>query len=340
MAKKLNKKDLSKLLSQWKEQFSLFVPSRESGVSTMVEWDGKDIGFLDWYRNTVISPKSALLPPLEPMFQFRKNTKGYELKQPASDEKKRLIFGIRPCDAKAMAQLDANFSGDYKDPYYNSKRKNTVLVGLACTRPYDTCFCTSLVISPGGSKDVDIMFTDAVDSFLVEAISEAGKELLNKAEALVEATGNDETNAQKTRAECTSKIKRHIDLQSVRDKLRASFEDKEFWGRVSAKCVSCGVCTLLCPNCFCFDINDEMVKGQGTRFLSRDSCAFPVYTKMPMENPREDKWKRVRQKVCHKFEFQPINYEFVGCVGCGRCIRLCPVNWDITRVLDSVPAKT
>jgi ferredoxin len=60
---------------------------------------------------------------------------------------------------------------------------------------------------------------------------------------------------------------------------------------------------------------------------------------MPMENPREDKWRRVRQKVYHKYEFYPMNYSVIACTGCGRCIRQCPVNWDITRVLNSLPAK-
>jgi sulfhydrogenase subunit beta (sulfur reductase) len=60
---------------------------------------------------------------------------------------------------------------------------------------------------------------------------------------------------------------------------------------------------------------------------------------MPMENPRSEKWRRVRQKVCHKYEFYPMAFDVIACTGCGRCIRLCPVNWDITQVIESVPDK-
>ena len=82
-----------------------------------------------------------------------------------------------------------------------------------------------------------------------------------------------------------------------------------------------------------------MVKKQGCRFRSWDSCAFPLYTKMPMENPRVEKWRRLRQKVCHKYVFYPMNFDVIACTGCGRCIRLCPVNWDITQTLDNLSAE-
>ena len=55
-----------------------------------------------------------------------------------------------------------------------------------------------------------------------------------------------------------------------------------------------------------------------------------------MENPRHYKWERVRQKVHHKFEYFPLNFGVIACVGCGRCIRQCPVNWDITEVLNDI----
>ena len=102
---------------------------------------------------------------------------------------------------------------------------------------------------------------------------------------------------------------------------------------------SCGICTFLCPTCYCFDINDELSGGCGARFRSLDSCSFPIYTRMPMENPRTEKWRRVRNKVCHKYEFYPMSFDVIACTGCGRCIRLCPVNWDITQTLSSLPAE-
>ena len=340
MNKKVSKKDIAQLLKTWSQQFNVLAPSRDSGVAAMAEWDGKDTSFLDWYRNTVVPPKASFLPPMEAMFRFRKDEEGYQIEPPAKNGQKQLLFGIRPCDARAMAILDMTFEDAYKDPYYLEKRKKTVLVGLGCTNPCESCFCTSMGTSPTDPTNVDLMLIDIGDHFLIEEVTAKGKELIAKTNGLKEATKNDEAVAEKARETAYNKVSRKLATEGIKDKLLESFDDEGFWEKVAAKCISCGICTLLCPTCYCFDINDEVVKGEGTRFRSWDSCGFSLYTKMPMENPRQEKWRRVRQKVCHKYEFYPMAFDVIACTGCGRCTRLCPVNWDISQVIESVPAKT
>jgi len=337
--KKIDKKNIATLLGDWSKEFMVLVPSRETGIATIAKWDGKDTSFLDWYRDTIVPPKAIFFPPMEAMFSFQKDKQSYHIETPPSDGQKRLIFGIRPCDANAMTILDRTFMDAYEDPYYLSKRQDTVLVGLGCVKPYDSCFCTSMGSSPTDSTSVDLMLTDIGDAFLVEAITDKGKELIAKTGSLEDATRADETKARETREAAYQKVTRHLDTEDIANKLRASFEDQGFWEEIAAKCLSCGICTLLCPTCYCFDINDELVKDKGTRFRTWDSCSFPTYTKMPMENPREEKWRRVRNKVCHKYEFYPVNFDIIACTGCGRCIRLCPVNWDITRTLERMQSR-
>jgi len=336
---KIKKQDVAKLLGQWGEEFTVFVPSSDEGVAKWVKWDGKDTSFLDWYRSTVIPPKAVFLPPMEELFGFQRDKEGYQIEPPSSDTPKRLFFGIRPCDAKALAVLDMTFSDKYEDTYYITKRKKGVLVGLGCINPYDSCFCTSLDSSPADAANVDLMLTDIGDQFVAEAITDKGRELIKKISLLQAADEADELRAEKAKQAANSKVTRKIDVAGIKEKLLSCFEDKGYWEKITAKCISCGICTFLCPTCHCFDINDELVKNQGERFRSWDSCAFPLFTKMPMENPREEKWRRVRQKVCHKYGFYPMNFDIIACTGCGRCIRLCPVNWDITQALTNLPTE-
>ncbi len=336
--KKIKKQDLTRLLEQWQKDFTVFVPSRESGAAEMVVWEGKDTEFLDWYRNTVIPPKANFLLNVEKLFGFHREAGSFKLETPAAEGKKQLIFGIRPCDARAIAIIDMVFKDAYEDKYYLSRRENSLLIGMGCLRPYDSCFCTSLGLGPAEAADVDIMLTDIGDYLVIEEITDKGKELAAKTDGLKEASREDESSAAEVKDNAAAKVTRKIDTKEIAARLPGAFENKEFWEKVSAKCVSCGICTFLCPTCYCFDINDELLRGDGARYRNWDSCSFPIYTKMPAENPREEKWRRVRQKVNHKYEFYPMLFGIIACTGCGRCIRLCPVNWDITQTLSALPA--
>jgi len=44
----------------------------------------------------------------------------------------------------------------------------------------------------------------------------------------------------------------------------------------------------------------------------------------------------MRQRVMHKFRYFVANHGQVACVGCGRCVRECPVNLDIRAVIKDV----
>jgi ferredoxin len=336
---KVKKKDLAGLLAEWLRDYTVLTPSQSDGVARMTAWDGRDISFLDWYRNTINPVKTLFLPSVEEMFSISSTDRGHRIELPPKDDTGCLVCGVRPCDARSLTLLDTVFEDAYEDPYYLNRRRRSIIVGLGCTNPCDSCFCTSVGSGPSATAGMDIILTDIGDSLLVEDISRKGKELVAGTTILAKATRADENKANKCRLAAEKKITRKLDTTATKENLQAVFEDEGFWQQVSAKCVSCGVCTLLCPTCYCFDINDDMSGGEGSRCRSLDSCAFSVYTKMPMENPRADKWRRVRNKMCHKYEFYPMLYDNIACTGCGRCIRLCPVNWDITRVLESLPAK-
>jgi ferredoxin len=335
---KIKKEKLPDLLRAWSKERVVFVPSREKGSTAFEEWDGGDADFVSWYRNTVKPPKELFFPQMEEMFRFRRDENGYHVEPSYPGEKGRVIFGIRPCDARGLSILDMLFKDLYPDPYYLSRRKNSVLIGLGCTRPDDACFCTSMGVDPGESGDVDLMLTDIGDYFLVEVVTDKGRPLLSEAGVVEEVGEGDERKAGEVKEAVRQKVTKKLSLEGIGERLRANFGNCDYWEKVSAKCVSCGICTFLCPTCHCFDINDEAFKKQGARFRNWDSCQFPIYTRMPAENPREERWKRVRNRVHDKFEYYLMEFGVISCVGCGRCVRECPVNWDITQTLNGLPA--
>jgi ferredoxin len=55
-------------------------------------------------------------------------------------------------------------------------------------------------------------------------------------------------------------------------------------------------------------------------------------------NPRAEKADRLRNRFYCKFYYYPEKYKTVACTGCGRCIDSCPVNIDITEVLENIEA--
>ncbi|HZD59989.1 MAG TPA: 4Fe-4S dicluster domain-containing protein, partial [Anaerolineae bacterium] len=93
-------------------------------------------------------------------------------------------------------------------------------------------------------------------------------------------------------------------------------------------------CTFLCPTCYCFEVRDEGNFKSGDRYRMWDSCMFFQYNRAAGgHNPREQHWKRMRQRMLHKFSYYPETYGPVDCVGCGRCIRSCPVSYDVRDFL-------
>ena len=38
----------------------------------------------------------------------------------------------------------------------------------------------------------------------------------------------------------------------------------------------------------------------------------------------------------HKFCYYPMNYNLIGCVGCGRCVQYCPSNNDLRLIIEKV----
>jgi sulfhydrogenase subunit beta (sulfur reductase) len=325
------------LLNTLIKEYKVFAPVEQNGFITFQEIHSGSEAFLD-YINSKKPPKEIFFPQSERLFSYDLSKKeGWGVEEPASEEKQRIIFGIRPCDARSLVILDNVFVGQiYKDPYYTDKRKNTTIIAVGCNQPGSTCFCTSLGGGPFSQDGSDLILIDIGQKYIIKVVTEKGEKLAKKHNEFKEADDHSLSLMRDTIETAEALIKPKIEVQKVTKKLDSMFDDP-FWDLVSEKCLGCAVCTYLCPTCHCFDITDEVISQTGERVRTWDSCAFPSFTlEASGVNPRPSNKERYRQRIMHKFDYFVANHGMAACVGCGRCIKECPVNLDIRVVLNSV----
>ena len=339
----IKKKDILNLLKSLTKEYNIFVPVEENGDARFSEF--KSGQGISWdYRNTKISPKEILFPQTETLFSFGTGTK-VKPEGPTTGTRNYLIFGIRPCDTQAISLLDKVFGGDdFQDPYYLKRRKETTIISLACNKPQITCFCTSLKGKPDNEEGADIILFDLGEDILARTVTKKGGKFIEKLSSwFKEAKESDVAKKDKLMDLSLKKIRSQVNIQNIKERLDNAF-DASFWNEIHQKCLGCGICTYLCPTCHCFDITDEIDSGAGASAPSKgkrvrcwDSCMYPLFTLHASgHNPRPTYKERMRQRIMHKFNYCPENYKEIFCVGCGRCIRNCPVNIDLREILVSI----
>lgn len=331
----INKKEIAGLITKLAAEYRVIAPVKQDGLVKFAPVKNGEEVSLD-YSNSKKTPKEILFPQSEELFNYQVTSEGVRMNDNV-DSTKTVVFGIRPCDAKSFILLDNVFNNDqYQDVYYLTRRENTILVGLGCNEPASTCFCSSLGGGPFSKEGSDIFLTDIGEAYVVEGISGRGRELLGRLN-LTAASEAEQAAAQKLQAEV--KADDSVNIEGLSSKLAGMF-NHDYWAKLHEKCLGCAACTYLCPTCHCFDIADEATDCNGCRVRNWDACMFPLFTLHGSgHNPRTSGKERFRQRVMHKFNYFVDRYNATACVGCGRCIKNCPVNMDIRQVLSEIRAQ-
>ncbi|HJV33895.1 4Fe-4S dicluster domain-containing protein [Geomonas sp.] len=278
------------------------------------------------------SSKELFFPICENILTFKKEegvTKVQDVDRSAFPE--TVLIGALPCDASSPAILDAVFSWDYHDDFYLERRRKSTIVGIACTKGDDACFCTAVGYSPYGQEGSDLFLTPLTDgNFAVDVVTEKGQKLVDAHPSLfTEGKGAAPVSFQGPQGE-------KLDLAKIKEWLDTHFEDP-LWQKIADICVGCGACAFICPACHCFDINDEGSADNGARRKHWDACGFAKFTNHASgHNPRDIQNKRYRNRIMHKFKYYSDKFDKTLCTGCGRCVRTCPVGIDIAEILDTI----
>jgi sulfhydrogenase subunit beta (sulfur reductase) len=336
----ISKKNWADGLKKLSETYRLFGPVEEKGFHNFKELIEGQLPDLSC-SNTRLSPKSIIYPQSQVMFEYgldETREDHHILREVETNDSPRAVIGIRPCDARAFSLVRLNFdTPQYQDPYWLKAYEATTLVGLACEAPCRSCFCTTAGCGPYHDQDLDVLLIDNGDQYWAKVMSAKGEAFVQTAgwnRNVDEKAAAKEIDAKKQAAE--AKICTAVQTDRLRETETTELYNAPFWEDVSFSCINCGTCTYVCPTCWCFDIQDENRGDRGVRMRNWDSCMFPLFTQHGSgHNPRNTKLHRVRQRFMHKLKYYVDKYDAgIQCVGCGRCVRLCPVNIDIRRVCE------
>ncbi len=283
------------------------------------------------------SPKEFLFPQYERMLRAGNLSPGRAVED-LKTERPRVIFGVRACDISAVTLLDRFFLDNSKDPYYESRRRNTLFVSVVCNNPDPTCFCAGLQTGPYLERGFDIQLTDLGDRYFVQTDSREGIRTISATGFLFNRPKKSDYDDQyEVFLSAKAHFQKIISLDGPRQAILQGRVNDEFWQGVTDRCFECGGCVYECPLCTCFTVTDRSYEDGTERIRLWDTCLFKGFTRMAGGVlPNENRILRTKRWYYHKLIHYPDLLGSFGCVGCGRCTITCPGKIDMATIATKI----
>jgi len=286
----------------------------------------------DDYIQTTQSIKATVYPKAEVLFSYEKEHGKVNLTDFDPDTiPETVLWRVHPCDAAGFRPLSAIFNWDSADKLHNAHLAKTSVISFSCANADESCFCTSVNGSPGNTSGSDVQLTVLPDGgAIAEILTPKGEALVALLPSVFEADRGDK------KEHYLVDLPARFSLTEVNAKLNKAF-NSTVWKEQSERCIGCGACAFVCPTCACFDIQEDVHGSKGRRIRCWDACGFSLFTLHTSgHNPREHQSQRWRQRILHKFSYMPDRLSVVGCTGCGRCSRACPVDMNLLEHITSI----
>jgi anaerobic sulfite reductase subunit A len=318
----------NKVLEDISKNFIFYAPRRIPGkgafsdTDVVVYQEVEGFGQIELDEKSRFSPKEVINPITQTLFYFNEN--GYT--EPETNNKGIIIF-CRPCDANSFKRLDEIFlnNGPFKDSYYESLRRKVKIFVIECVQGFENCFCVSMGTNRFDDYDAFIRvaedrITCDVKDNLLPAFVKHGISAEMRPDFISE-------NAVKV---------------AIPDQVNKTIFTHEMWREYSERCIACGRCTVVCPTCTCFTMQDIFYEDNhkcGERRRVWASCMIDGFTEVAGGHDfRPDKGMRMRFKAMHKiYDFRK-RFGYNMCVGCGRCDDVCPEYISFSNCINKVSA--
>jgi ferredoxin len=295
--------------------------------------------------NPYYPPKRFVFPPIERLMTVRGGAGGMEI-APTYEERRRAIFGIRSCDVAGIWHLDRFYlCREFRDIYYEKRRRNLFLVNIVCTDPErdigQECFCLCADTGPAARDHFDLQLMDlGGGEFMAVAGTPAGEALFADP---IFRKGSAE-HVERRRA-ILSEVRQRFKPQTtswfseaVRQVSQGKIADAT-WEEIGNRCLECGGCTYVCPACTCFTVSDRQSgPDEIERVRIWDSCGLSGFTRMaggfnPRRAVHDRRNRRFFRKLAHYFIQRELS---MACVGCGRCAAVCHGEVGMPSVVEMI----
>jgi sulfhydrogenase subunit beta (sulfur reductase) len=288
------------------------------------------------YTRTMLPPKKLLLPPRETTFSFNPDSGFQDLVAEAS--RPAVLFAVHSYDIYGLNILDRVFAqAKFPDPYYIARRKATAIVGVDFV-PDDKHTAGSMN-ADFVDHGFDLFLSDIGEDYLVLVGTSRGDDMVVMSGCLMQQPTEADFIEYKKRSQTRrAAYKTRLELEDLPEILEMEYHSK-VWDEFGSKCLSCGSCSMVCPTCYCFDIGDEVELGSraGRRVRTWDSCLLKTHALVAGgENFRGARSSRVKFRFYHKQRGFVAEYGRPSCVGCGRCVAVCPAQINIITVIETI----
>lgn len=294
--------------------------------------------------------KCFFVPESETLFEYQETKLkfplyGFPLLQKGGEVegfKRAALLGVNILDLKAINLYDQVFE---KDPYYQARRRNILIVGYSLVPEIEDNIFEQ-------KYEEDILEHLPFDIFLAATNKPqtTGYKLFTgslKGQRILEHFGyNDYQHIQFSGPVKEGKLDARMSIW--REKLK-NHHNQKIWEELGERCLECGKCTIVCPTCFCFRLDDlpSLKQNSGTRTRCWDSCFYQEFSEVagPETSGRgkpkflKNTAERIHFWYFHKFVRIPDEFDFMGCVGCRRCTKVCPVGIDIAEILKNIESS-